>query len=75
MVTYFHCCIHFAFLLQTFFQPEYLGTIQTGELKFVVKDGEANDLKNIFQKMQKFWICVLATQDRITPELSVFKLP
>ena len=45
--------IHFSFLLQMFFQPEYLGTMQARWLKFF-KDVEAYDRGINFQKMQNF---------------------
>ena len=47
-------------------------TIQARRLK-IIKDRKANNLEN-FQKRQKFWRCLFATQGRITLELSVFKL-
>ena len=44
--------IHFAFLLHTFFRKQLIK--QVTELKFFVKDREANGLRKNFQKMRKF---------------------
>ena len=38
------------------------------------KDREANDLKNFFQKMQKFYVAYLQLRVEFTLELSGFKL-
>ena len=60
--------IHFAFLLQTCFQLDYLGN----NIAEVLEDKEANDLIKNFKNKQKFWHCLFSTQGRITLELSFF---